>query len=429
MKIITKGASSALMLAAIAMSVHASPCETRYDDAPALMNVSVPLTLDMVIAQIRSASPEVRTAALEARAFAAETEQAGRRLNPALSIEMENFAGGGPFKSFGQSETTIALEQTFRLGGKRQLSHRAARARQAVASARCDLVLRETELEAALLYAELAASVRIFELASDAAELSETLTQTVSKRVDAGAAAPPELARAKADTAALKAAAIEAGAEVERRKYALAALWGSSEPNFKLPLLDHGKISERLEGLARSTHPRLVEAEAAMAARRAEYEAARANSVPDITLSAGLRRFDETGDNAFIAGVSLPLPLFDRNRGNIKAAEIRTRSSTLSRAATETRLLADQRAAASSVRAAEARLAILTNEALPAAEEAYASAIRGYAVGKFDLTTTLDARAALINTRIAVIQATLARQTHDLRLRSLVNASPFDGEQ
>jgi cobalt-zinc-cadmium efflux system outer membrane protein len=429
MKIIKKGASATLVLVAMAMNAHASPCENSYGEVSSQINQAAPLTLNGVISEIRNVSPEVRASALEARALAAEAEQAGRRLNPALTVEIENFAGGGVFSSFNQSETTIALEQTFRLGGKRNLAHRAARARQALATAKCDLVLREAELEAALLYAELTAAVRIHILASDAATLSDTLTETVDKRVNAGAAAPPELARARADSATLKAAAIEAEAEIERRRYALAALWGSADPQFLSPQMSSQTFSSKPSEANISTHPRITAAEAAIRARAADYEAAKAQSIPDITVAAGLRRFEGTGDNAFVAGFSLPLPLFDRNRGNIRAADIRASASSANRAAIEARLLADQRAAISSVRAAENRLAVLTDEALPAAEEAYAAAIRGYAVGKFDLTTTLDARAALINTRVAVIQASLSRQTYDLRLRSLIGAAPFEGDK
>ena len=67
-------------------------------------------------------------AALEARAASADADQAGRRLNPAISLETENFAGSGGFQGFDSYETTLAFEQTVRLGGKRRLSERAARA-------------------------------------------------------------------------------------------------------------------------------------------------------------------------------------------------------------------------------------------------------------------------------------------------------------
>ena len=428
MSFMIKGASAALMLAAIATGVNASPCDNTFSTQSSGIETGKPLTLDGAISEVRRVSPEIRLAGLETRALAAEADQAGRRLNPSVILDLENFSGSGALSGYSESETTLAIEQTCRLGGKRMLAQRAARARQALASAECAVVLREAELEAALIFSELSAAVRVYELSRDAAELSLDLTDTVAKRVNAGAAAPPELARAKADSASLKAAAVEAGAQVERLQYALAALWGSATPRFAPP--DMAAFSASLDRTSEtvSAHPRITAAEAAVKARRAEQESARVQAIPNITVSAGLRRFESTGDNAFVAGIGLPLPIFDRNRGNTRAAAFRAEASAGNRAAIEARLLADQRAAVASVKAAETQRDILASEALPAAEEAYTAAVRGYAVGKFDLTTTLDARAVLIAARIAVIQAELALQSHELRLRSLISAAPFNGE-
>ena len=129
-----------------------------------------------------------------------------------------------------------------------------------------------------------------------------------------------------------------------------------------------------------------------------------------------------------MAGVSVPLPLFDRGRDAARAVSIRGEIASLNRAATEQHLLAQQRSAVASHRAAQTRLDILTSDALPAAEEAYEAALRGYQVGRFDLTTTLNARAVLLEAGFAVIDADLALQSEDLRLRALIGAAPFNGD-
>src|SRR3546814_16304334 len=53
---------------------------------------------------------------------------------------------------------------------------------------------------------------------------------------------------------------------------------------------------------------------------RAELELERSQAIPDLTLSAGVRQFRETDDSAFLVGVSIPIPVFDRNRGAIERA-------------------------------------------------------------------------------------------------------------
>ncbi len=46
----------------------------------------------------------------------------------------------------------------------------------------------------------------------------------------------------------------------------------------------------------------------------------RKRAIPDVTGSLGVRQLEREGANALVVGVSVPLPLFDSNRGNIAAA-------------------------------------------------------------------------------------------------------------
>lgn len=424
---LTKGAlTAALGLASLAAGAEASPCDGRAGGVTAIAP-GAPLTLPAALEEVRRASPAVRAAGLEALAAGADADQAGRRLNPSLSIELENFSGGGALSGLDQSETTFALEQTFRLGGKRRLGEQAARAREALAGAECAVILRQVEVETALLYAELIAASDLQRLAVESASLGEELASVVERRVDAGAAAPPELARARADAATSAADVAGTEANVERLRYALSVMWGDAEPLFST-LRPVSFDAEETPDAETNPHPELEAADAAARASAAETDLARTAAIPDITVSAGYRRFEETGDSALIAGVSVPLPLFDRGREAVRASAFRQDAATLSRAATEQRLLARQRTAVAAQRAAQTRLDILTKDALPAAEDAYSAALRGYQIGRFDLTTTLNARAALIEARVALIEAQLALQTETIQLRALIGATPFDGD-
>ena len=94
----------------------------------------------------------------------------------------------------------------------------------------------------------------------------------------------------------------------------------------------------------------------------------------------------------------------------------------------EANLLASQRVAVTKVRASRDRLTLLENEALPAARAAYEASVQGYAAGKFDLTTTLDARKGLIEASLAVIAANRDLNAESMRLRSIIGVVPFDGD-
>ena len=425
MLLVFRGAAAALVWAVAANGANAAPCGGT-NIGESFIESGTPLTLAAVIGEVRRASPAVIAEALEANALGADADQAARSLNPSITLELENFSGSGALAGLDQTETTVAVEQTFRLGGKRVLGERAARARQALATAECTVILREAELQAALLFVDLMAAYELRELATESADLSDKLAMTVARRVDAGAAAPPELSRARADSATLRASAAGVQAEIDARRFALASLWGDSDPQFGTPVSEQITLPAGPEDSV-SGNPRLNAADAAQRARDAETALARSAALPDVTVSAGFRRFEETGDEAFVAGVSVPLPLFDRGKDQARASSFRADAASLNRRVVEQRLLSEQRSAVAARRAAQARLDILVRDALPEAERAYASAERGYEVGRFDLTTTLNARAVLLETQLAVIEAERAVLSEDIRLRALIGAAPFDG--
>ena len=422
-----EGALCVLITAAFSGTAIAAPCNGPNAAVP--LTSGAPLTLKSALMQVRTASPEIRRAALETRALVADADQAGRRLNPSIGLEVENFSGSGPLSGFGGSETTLSFEQTFELGGKRYKRKRAAQALAEFGAAQCQAVLRELELETSILFYELQAAQELADLAEESASLSLTLSETVAKRVDAGAAAPPELSRASSDAAALKAAAFEARANVNQRRYEMAALWGSDSPKFgptRGSTSIQLSISRDVDGL--SSHPALAAAKAGTEARDAEQDAARAAGIPDLTLSAGLRRFEDTGDNAFLVGVSVPIPLFDRNKDAVRASRFRADSARINAVAAESRLRLRQKSARSQISAAQDRLSVLETQALPAARAAYEASAAGYAAGRFDLTTTLDARKGLIEAGAAVIEARRTFNTEIMRLNNLNGSAPFDGD-
>jgi outer membrane protein, heavy metal efflux system len=429
MKRFTRGALAALVLPVVAAPAYADECSAFQAVAtPALP--SGPLSLESAIRRAGSLAPEVLISALEARAANADADQAARPLNPVVSLELENFAGSGLLAGYRVAESTLSVEQTLRLGDKRKLAERAGRAEAALASAECRVQRRETELLAGELFLELEAAVDFADIANDVAALAEEFAGVVQSRVDAGAAAPPELSRARSEAASLAAVAEAARGETISRALALSKVWGSPEVDFELPgTPSRSRTREVVPPVGVDvSHPAIDAARAGAGARLAAAELAKASAYPDITVSAGVRQFEETGDSAVVAGVSLPFPLFDRNKDAARAASLRANVAQLSARAVEDRLRSEQANLAARVRTDAVRLRKLEEEALPYAEQAYADAAEGYRIGKFDLTATLDARRSLIETRAAVIGARLSLETETLRLRALVGAAPFDGE-
>ena len=90
-----RGAICVLIAAAFSGGAVAAPCGEPSLSASAIVP-GAPITLRAVMDEIAYAAPQVRRAALETKAREAEVNQAGRRLNPVVGVELENFAGSGP---------------------------------------------------------------------------------------------------------------------------------------------------------------------------------------------------------------------------------------------------------------------------------------------------------------------------------------------
>lgn len=426
---IQQGAICVLIAAAFSGSAVAAPCGEPSLAASAIVP-DAPITLRAVMDEIAHAAPQVRRAALETKARQAEVNQAGRRLNPVVGVELENFAGSGPLSGFGETETTFSFEQTFELGHKRSLRREAASANAALASAECGAILRQTQLAAAILFYELNAAVQVADFADESAGLAQTLVETVSKRVNAGAGAPPELSRARADAIALQAAAEGAKARVQSLRYDLAAIWGEAVPQFSAPdVKTPSLLATTLAGDSKiDSHPLLNMASAQTVVSEANQDLAQSQSMPNVTLSAGFRRFEQGNDNALLFGVSVPFPIFDKNRDAVKAAGFRREADMLNRLAVERDLISQQNAARAQLISAQKQLNLLETDALREARSAYNASVQGYMAGKFDLTTTLNTRKALIEAGLGVIDAARTVNIQDITLRSLTGTAPFTGD-
>ncbi|MGA0605273.1 TolC family protein [Phenylobacterium sp. VNQ135] len=363
-----------------------------------------------LLAQAQASAPRLA----EARANVARAEglarQAGAIPNPTLGLEIENFSGSGPFRGTSLSETTATLGQTLELGGKR--SARAAAGRAEVEAARAQARRAEAEyaFDLAAAYAEAEASDRRLQLAREGLGLTEEDARIASALVDAGREAELRRLQAQAAVQSARAAVDQAQAARAAAFGNLTALAGAPAPITSIPV----SLLDTTAPLFPDTNPAAT-ATAAFVAAQAEREAAarrlrveRRRAMPDVTVSVGVRRFEEDDATALVAGVSVPLPLFDQNRGNIAAARAEE-------AAAEARLNAARLEAEAAIRTGTARAAAAGSRLAAArdgertAGEAYRLFRIGYEAGKLPLAELVAARRALAEAREQSIAAAVER--------------------
>jgi len=161
-------------------------------------------------------------------------------------------------------------------------------------------------------------------------------------------------------------------------------------------------------------------------AAEAQLRLARSQRLPDVTLSAGIRRLPINNDVAAVFGVSVPLPFFNSGASSVaQASAERDRVAALRRAAElENEQAIGQAQADVANAAAAARTA--AGPSLAAAQEAARIARIGYREGKFGQLDLLEAERTLAETRSGAIDALAAFHNAQAQLDRLTASARKD---
>lgn len=367
-----------------------------------------PLTLAQALDRAQTGSPLITAAEAQVRAAEGRARQAGLGRNPEVSVEAENFSGSGPYRAFGGAETTVMVGQTLELGGKRRARAGVAKAEVEAARLKLTLARADLALEVRTTFAEAVAADDRLALARQAEERAQDLARVVGILVDAGR--EPPLRAMRAEAALDEARAWTRAAQTD----AAAALRGLS-----LALGSEGEVNPAPEAIKGDAAPvGLIDPTASLDVRLADLERdiadatvdrERRAATPDLTIQAGVRRFEDTGDQAVILGFSAPIPVVDRNQGNVAAARAEAETAEARRRLALAQAVRRVRDAQSALAAAEAWVSVLEARTAPQAQEALRLVRLGYEAGKFPLIEVLDAQSALAATQEDLIAARLDR--------------------
>jgi cobalt-zinc-cadmium efflux system outer membrane protein len=362
------------------------------------------LTLAQALDEAAARSPAIVAAEAEVAAAEAKIRQAGYRENPELSLEVENFAGTGELKGLQATETTLAVNQRLDLAGRRSARVGSARAELEVqklrlAIARADLLQSVREQ-----FARAVAARDKLVQATENVERARELARVAGILVDEGRDPPLKALRARSALAQAEAEREAAEANELSARSSLSALFGVGVPVGSVTETTLDVPSQQVIPEA-SLEVRLADAErvAAQAVVREQLAERRL----DPAVGVGVRHIRETGDVGLVAGVSMPLRVFDSNRGNIDAARQAAAAADARRASVLASTTARARNAIASVEAAQRRVEALEKAAVPEAAEALRLTQLSYREGRSSLLELLDAQNAYTAARTALTDARL----------------------
>lgn len=364
-----------------------------------------PMDLQQALALALDGNPGLRAARQALAATEGAVLQSQARPNPELAWSQEDTRRS-------TRTLTMQLNQTLEVGGKREARMRVAERGRDLA--RAELAGAEAALRADVgtaFFGVLAAQQRVV-LAGQTLEIASGAREAAARRVAAGKVAPLEETKARVAESGARLEQAQARSALRVARGQLQALWGERVRPFgqaegavdALPLLPElAALQQRIEQA-----PAVLRARQALEQSRATVDLERARRLPDPTVSLGVKRATEVGRNQLVVGVSVPLPVFDSNRGNQLQALRLADQAEEQLLATRVQLQARLFEARELLQASREQARQLAEEVLPTARTAYELASRGFALGKFAYLDVLDAQRTWSEARSQYLDQLLA---------------------
>jgi outer membrane protein, heavy metal efflux system len=378
------------------------------------------LTLADALAVAARNNPALRGARADVDASAGALMQAGARPNPEVSFLQEGF-------SRAERTSTALINQTIELGGKRRARLDVASYGRESASASLDEQGAVVRADVIAAFYGLLAAQRQLQVTEESAAIAARSADLAARRAQAGKVSPVEATKAQVAAAGVQIEVVTARGRVDVAREKLNAVMGEAR-NDPLAVLGDLEAVPSVEPLSALT-ARLDDAPLARIARaemlrsNAAVSLERARRIPDVTVSAGVKRVTTGGvpDNQAVVGVSIPIPLFNTNKGALLEATHKAERANADLDRERTRLRLELTQAYANFEAAEQEAQRLKSDILPAARVALDA--------MFNFLDVLDAQRTLFQGQSQYVRALADAHTARADIGRLVGTPLAAGAQ
>ena len=370
------------------------------------------LTLEETIRRVLDTHPSIGAAAEAVEASRGTRLTARSWANPILNYEIEHEPAPGSHSIPVMERKTMAfamlpLEPIYQISARSEkTSAEVRRSEGNLRETRRLLVLRATSV----FFRTAAAEVAV-EANQEVRVWLDSLIAYTRTRVEEGVAAEADLIRLEVEQGRVETDVAMATVPLHRARSARGGLVG-----FDTVAIARGVDSvfqpvalpaiEVLLEAARMNRPDLAAADANVDAMRAGVRVERTAVVRELGVMAGVMTM--SGERSLMAGISMPLPLFDQNRGEIRRASAEQRAAVLERSLVGRQLVADVVTAHAAVRELSMVVARLGTGFVRRAEEGRRIAEGAYREGATPLVQVLDAARAFAEARMVYARASFA---------------------
>lgn len=370
-----------------------------------------PLTFEEAVSRAFSRSPSLRIRSADI--FSSEGEKNQSRLlpNPEFSYTVENVLGNQDWKGWKCAEDYYQLSQFIELGGKREFRFNAANFQYYAAQAGYEssgILLLNNLLKS---FVTVVAAQEQLKLAQEQKQIAEKVLSAVSAKVDAGKVSLIQQNKAEIAFFQTEISAQQVESDLAAAREELSLLMGSACPDFNFleyPFYqtDPPKPLEcYLDNLR--NNPEIQRTHFEYQASYQNLKLERAKRIPDIVVSVGCTSERNSGRSGTLFGISLPIPIFDQNQGNIQVA--RSESMRAFDQKIELQMLLESKLtiAYNQLQRAYAESERLKTTILKRALQSFEFANEGYREGKYEYLDMLDSQRTLFDVQGNYIESLL----------------------
>ena len=369
------------------------------------------LSLETATDQFLRKNLAVEAARLEVGVAEAERIGAGLRPRPGLTVSAENLRLSGETAVSRLHEYGISVAQPIELGNRKAFRMEVAERTVSVSEARLTEVLRRQLFDVKRTYYESVLARVLLEIEQENRDNFEGLVKFNTVRFEEGYIAEGDLLKVRLERTKFDFAVANAQLALRKAKIRLLELIGERDferavrleisNRLQAPPVDLNLMQLKETALVNRPEIKVAEAELALAQSSIKLERSRAKG--EVTPYGGYKRVGV--DNTLLAGVTVPLPIGNRNQSGIARAEAEQKVAETSLSFVRNRTLAEVDAAYRAYETAREQVRAYEAGLLKQADESREIQLGAYQEGATELITLIEAQKTRTEVRASYYRA------------------------
>lgn len=352
-------------------------------------------------------NPLIKSKKHKVEASKGKIKQAKLIPNPLVNLVAEE----APTNEIGlnESQNMVSLSQKLEIGGKRGLRTDVAKKEKTILGLDVQTAIWNITAKTKKAFFDLLTAQDELNLAKKTVEIAMSLKNLSDKRFEAGDIARLGVLKAGVELSNAKTNVVEAERNMfnatRRLQTSMGTIGTPLQKLVPIPVTDVPLLKlEKLEELLIENYPALQAQKNIVDLSLLKVKEAKRKRIPDIDFSVGYKRLSATDNDTFQAGITLPLPFFNRNQGNIIEANELSYKAKDDETAVRYELLLQLGNAFSMYASTRELVRSFVDTITPQAKESLKIAKQGYEHGEFDYMDVLDAQRTLATTNVSYLK-------------------------